>query len=89
MGKLLERLKNQLSTDSRQDAEDCLKIYNGLIKVTGSVMESKWNILTDVRFKGWPSDERTYSPSKVGLVFLRGLEVVEISPLQPSATTLN
>ena len=74
MGKLLDRLKKQLKTEFKQDAEDCIKIYNKLSDMfDGHVWESDWRLLVDTKFKGFPSDERTFKPSNIGYVFLKGI----------------
>ena len=75
MGKLSDRLQEQLNTEYKQDAEDCIKIYNKLQEMyNGSVWESNWNPLVDTIFKGFPSDERRYKPSSIGRIFLKGLD---------------
>ncbi len=75
MGKLMTRLEKQLGTEHKQEAEDCIKIYNYLKEQDGgSVWESKWRVLTDVTFKGFPSDERWYKPSSMGYTVLKGLK---------------
>lgn len=73
MGKLLNRLEKQLKTENKKDAEDCLIIYNHLKDTTGHVWESEWRLLVDTRFKGFPSDERTFKPTSIGYTFLKGL----------------
>jgi len=73
MGKLQNRLNKQLETEFKQDAEDCLKIYDGLLKVTGHVYGSTWGILVDTIFKGFPGDERRFKPTDIGYIFLKGL----------------
>ena len=74
MGKLRDRLDKQLLTEYKQDAIDCIKIYDKLKEMTGGVWSSNWSPLTDVVFKGFPSDQRRYLPSSVGRVFLDGLK---------------
>jgi hypothetical protein len=76
MGKLYDRLQKQLKIEEyKQDAEDCLKIYEKLKEMNGSVWESSWNPLTTVKFVGtYPNSERIYKPSKEGYVFLKGIE---------------
>lgn len=74
MGKLLDRLNKQLKTEYKQDAEDCIKIYNHLKDTTGHVWESDWRVLVTTIFKGFPSDERRFKPTAIGYVFLKGLE---------------
>lgn len=74
MGKLYDRLQEQLSTEYKQDAEDCLKIYEKLLEVDkGHLWERTWNILVRTIFKGFPSNERRFKPTNVGYVFLNGL----------------
>ena len=73
-----ERLQKQLETEYKQDAEDCLKIYNKLKELDkGSVWSSKWNILVDITFKGYPSDERTFKPTPIGHIFLKGIDKIK------------
>jgi len=75
MGKLYDRLQKQLKTEYKQDAEDCLEIYNALKEMqNGHVWESSWRPLVNVIFKGFPSDERRYKPTLIGYVFLDGLK---------------
>ncbi len=75
MGKLLDRLEKQLKTEYKQDAEDCLKIYNKLKQMdNGCIWESKWRPLVDTIFKGFPSDERRFRPTTIGELFLKGIE---------------
>ncbi len=73
MGKLLDRLERQLKTEYKEDAENCLKIYNYLKEKTGHVWESEWRPLVDTIFKGFPSDERRFKPTQIGYIFLKGL----------------
>lgn len=74
MGKTLTRLEKQLKTEYKQDAEDCLKIYNKLKEMdNGHVWESKWKPLVDTIFKGYPSDERRFKPTDMGRIFLKGI----------------
>ena len=76
MGKLYNNLQKQLKIEEhKKDAEDCLKIYKKLIEISeGHVWDSEWRILVNVKFKGFPYDDRTYKPSKIGYVFLRGIK---------------
>lgn len=71
MGKLLNRLNKQLNTEYRQDAEDCLRIYNYLHETTGHVWESEWRLLVSTTFKGW--DDRRFKPTHIGRTLLDGL----------------
>lgn len=73
MGKLMERLNKQLQTEYKKDAEDCIKIYNKLKENTGHVWDSQWRVLVDTVFKGFPSDERRFRPTKNGYTFLKGI----------------
>jgi hypothetical protein len=75
MGKLLTRLEHQLTTEHKKDAEDCIEIYNKLKEMgDGKVWESNWRPLTDVTFKGFPSDKTTYKPNTKGYIFLKGIK---------------
>lgn len=73
MGKLFDRLEKQLQTEFRQDAEDCIKIYNKLKDMSnGHVWESNWNPLVRTEFEGF--NKRRFKPSSLGYVFLKGIE---------------
>jgi hypothetical protein len=75
MGKLYERLHKQLETEFKQDAENCLKIYDKLKEIdNGRVWESKWRALVDTIYKGFPSDKRRFKPTNIGYIFLKGIE---------------
>lgn len=75
MGKLYDRLQKQLETEHKQDAEDCLKIYNKIKEISdGHVWSSQWQPLVTTIFKGFPSDERRFKPTSVGYIFLKGIE---------------
>jgi hypothetical protein len=75
MGKLMDRLQKQLETEHKQDAEDCIKIYNHLKETNdGTIWESQWNPITEVTFKGFPSDVRYYKLNSIGKLILKGLE---------------
>lgn len=75
MGKLLDSLQRQLETNHKKDAEDCLKIYEKLAEINGgSVWESQWRPLTEVRFSGLLRERRLYKPSAIGYIFLKGIE---------------
>jgi len=73
MGKLLIRLQKQLKTEHEKDAKDCIEIYNYLVETTGHVWGSQWDSLTNVTFKGFPSDERWYRPNSIGHLVLQAL----------------
>jgi len=72
----MDRLQKQLKNpETKQDAEDCIKIYNYLEEQSGGhVWSSQWGPLTNVKFKGFPSDERNYSLNNIGKLVLKGLE---------------
>jgi len=75
MGKLADNLKRQLKTEHRQDAEDCIKIYETIKERTGHVWESDWNPLVNVRFEGiYPNSKRIYKPTSIGYMFLKGIK---------------
>lgn len=76
MGKLMDRLQLQLKTEYKQDAEDCLEIYNHLKNTTGHVWESQWNQLVETIFEGW--NKRRSKPTAMGYVFIKGLNNKEV-----------
>ena len=73
MGKLMHRLQVQLKTEYKQDAEDCLEIYNYLKNTTGKVWESQWNPLVSTTFEGW--NKRRFKPTAIGYTLIKGLKV--------------
>lgn len=77
MGKLMDNLQKQLKEpEYKKDAEECIEIYNW-IKATdkdGRVWSSRWEPLVDVKFKGFPSDKRTYSLNITGKTLLKGIK---------------
>lgn len=76
MGKLYECLQKQLqSKKHKDDAEDCIKIYEELKRSTGGVWESQWNTLTTLSFEGtYPNSIATYKPNAMGYMFLKGIK---------------
>ena len=78
MGKVLDYLQNQLKSEDaklKKDAEDCIKIYEKLKEINdGSVWGLQWQQLVNPKYKGFPSDDRTYYPTNIGYVFLKGIE---------------
>lgn len=75
---LTETLKEQLkSKDEKltQGAKDCLAIAEKLKELEdGHVWASQWNVLTDVVWVGkFPHCTSFYIPSKIGEVFLKGI----------------
>jgi hypothetical protein len=75
MGKLYDRLQKQLTTEYKEDSEDCIKIYNKLMEINkGHVWDSQWQPLVNTIFKGFPSDEGRFKPTSIGYIFLKGLK---------------
>ena len=75
MGKLLNSLTRQLKTENKQDAENCILIYNKLKELNnGSVWESSWNALVSTSFIGsYPNSHRVSKPNGAGIIFIKGL----------------
>ena len=75
MGKLYNELQKQLEmAEHRQDAEDCIFIYDNLKEIEGAVWNSTWRVLTKVETKGmYPNCIKIYKPSKIGKIFIRGI----------------
>mgnify|MGYP001174242167 CR=1 FL=1 len=77
MGKLSDRLEKQSKTEYKQDAEDCIKIYNKLKEQSdGHVWESEWTPLVTVEFIGKYPYTRRYKPTKIGYIFLKGINTI-------------
>ena len=75
MGKLHDSLQKQLKTEYKQDAEDCIKIYNKLSEMNnGHIWDSQWKPLVDKIFKDFSSDEKKFKPTNMGYIFLKGIE---------------
>ncbi len=75
MGKLLYNLNNQLNSEYKKEAEDCLLIYNTIKEATGHIWESDWNPLVKCWSIGiYPNSIRFYKPSELGKIFLRGIK---------------
>lgn len=74
MGKLLIRLNQQLKTENKKEAEDCLKIYNELKRMTGYVWQREWDTFVNTTFIGtYPNAKHVFTPSGIGYIFLKGL----------------
>ena len=86
MGKLLDRLQKQLATENKQDAEDCLKIYQYLEETTGHVWESEWNVLANRKLIGQYPYKSVYSLTPMGKTFLKGIE--NQKPLRDEGITI-
>ena len=68
-------LQNQLNTEYKEDAEDCIAIYQKLKEMyNGHVWNSQWRVLVDITFIGFPSGKKRFKPSAIGYVFLEGIK---------------
>jgi hypothetical protein len=75
IGKLRNILDKQLLTEHKQEAEDCIKIYDTLMEMdNGKIWNSTWGPLTERIFKRGDWNFIAYKPSQVGYVFLKGIE---------------
>ena len=75
MSKILKHLDKQMQTDLKADAIEVREVFNYLKEIdNGSVWSSKWGVLVNTRFKGFPSDDRTYSLTELGKMVLKGLK---------------
>ena len=75
MGKLLNSLNYQLKTEYKEDAQNCLEIYNYFKDNTGHVWASQWNNLISTTFIGkYPNSKRISKLNSVGEIFLKGLK---------------
>lgn len=73
MGKLYNSLYSQLQTENKEDAEKCIKIYNKLLEIQGSVWSSAWTPLVYIQHVGKYPYTKIYKPTKIGEIFLKGL----------------
>lgn len=80
MSKLYDALQDQLKTEHKKEAEDCIKIYNALKAISREkygeehVWSSDWNVLTTTMLVGnFPNIKKMYKPSHIGKVFLKGI----------------
>lgn len=75
MGKLYNELQEQLKKpEHKKYAEDCIFIYDNLIKIEGTVWESTWRVLTKIESMGiYPNCIRIHKPSKIGEIFIKGI----------------
>ena len=75
MGKLMDSLQKQLSTEYKKEAEDCILLYNHLKETNnGHVWSTQWYSLTTVTFKKYPSSERRHVPNNIGCLVIAGLK---------------
>jgi hypothetical protein len=78
MGKLMDRLQKQLKTERKQEAEDCIQLYEYLKQIDdGNVWGSKWETLVDTTFEEFPSSERWCKPNDLGRLVLIGLNLTQ------------
>lgn len=91
MGKLYNSLQKQLKTVHKQEAKECIKIYNNLKKIRGSVWNSEWETLTNnIGSVGtYPNSFLIYKPSKIGELFLKGVESEEKAKVDRETILLN
>lgn len=80
MSKLYDALQDQLKTEHKKEAEDCIKIYNVLKAISREkygeehVRSSDWNVLTTTMLvRSYPNVRKMYKPSHIGKVFLIGI----------------
>ena len=74
MAKLLDDLNQQLKTEYKKEAEDCLKIYNALDNITEHVWRCDWTCLVKaIRNENYV--KVGYEPNEIGKIFLKGLEI--------------
>jgi hypothetical protein len=76
-GQTRRKTKKQLSDPNhKEDAENCLIVYNWLIK-EGRAWSSIWISLAHVKFNGYPSYERTYKLNIIGSALLKGIKILK------------
>jgi len=76
MGKLMDTLQFQLKTEHKEDAKECIQLYNYLFECYGGeVWFPPWESLTIVKFEGYPSNKKYYRLNHLGKLVLKGLSV--------------
>lgn len=75
MGKTWDRLQNQLNSENKVDAENCIEIYEYLQRINeGHVWDSQWNILVKSKRTGsYPNNTWIYHLTDIGRKVLRSL----------------
>lgn len=73
MSKILNYLEKQLGTDQAAHVPGVRAIFDYLKATDGAVWSSKWNVFVNTKFKGFPSDERTFQLTPLGEMVLKGL----------------
>ena len=70
----MKAIKTQLQEQKRgqfkEDAIKCMEIYDALITIEGKIWEKSWQTLVLCQ---WRATNYYYRPSKIGEIFLRGL----------------
>lgn len=71
--KVKTQLENQLQGQFREEAQDCLKIYNFLLEeFDGHVWSREFDVLVTLCSR--KEGILYYKPTKIGYIFLKGLE---------------
>ena len=72
MSKLYDALQDQLKTEHKKEAEDC--IISREKYGEEHVRSSDWNVLTTTMLvRSYPNVRKMYKPSHIGKVFLIGI----------------
>lgn len=86
MSRIYDDLQNQLNTEYKKEAEDCIKIYNKVKELSGgSVWSSDWHVLTTIAGFFPASNDivpnrMALKPSAIGEIFLKGIYAKPIIP---------
>lgn len=80
MGKVRDSLQYQLNTEYKEEAKDCIKIYNKLLEISKEVYEephiwqSDWTTLVTTKLVGtFPNVRKIHVPTAIGKVFFKGI----------------
>ena len=66
-----KQLNEQLNGEHAIEARQCIEIYDALLTLEGRVWNRTWDVL--VRCVRWSEHNPYYVPSRIGKVFIDGL----------------
>lgn len=75
MSKLYNDLLSQLKTKYKEEARECIKVYDKLKELNnGSVWQSQWTPLVYTQYSGtYPNSRAIFKLTPIGRIFLKGL----------------
>lgn len=82
MSKLYNDLLRQLETEYKEEAEECIRVYDKLKELNnGSVWQSQWTLLVSTQYVGsYPNSHIISRLTPVGRIFFNGIYAKPIIP---------